>query len=159
MSIKQAVLSDIDTIKYISERTISEIYPQYYPRGAVEFFLEHHGEDHILNDVKEKRVFLCLNVSQKAVGTITIKNNEICRLFVLPSCQGKGYGTEMLQFAEHRILARYPTIILDASLPAKKIYLKRGYRDVSFHIIPTGNHDFLCYDVMEKEGETKESFR
>lgn len=104
MSIRQAVLSDIDTIKYISERTISEIYPHYYPEGAVKFFLEHHSEEHILNDVKANRVFLCLNVSQKVIGTITIKANEICRLFVLPSCQGKGYGTEMLQFAEHRIL-------------------------------------------------------
>ena len=154
MSIRQAVLSDIDTIKYISERTISEIYPHYYPEGAVKFFLEHHSEEHILNDVKANRVFLCLNVSQKVIGTITIKANEICRLFVLPSCQGKGYGTEMLQFAEYRILTKYPTIILDASLPAKKIYLKRGYKDVSFHIIPTGNQDFLCYDVMEKKTES-----
>lgn len=154
MSIRQAVLSDIDTIKYISERTISEIYPHYYSEGAVKFFLEHHSEEHILNDVKANRVFLCLNVSQKVIGTITIKANEICRLFVLPSCRGKGYGTEMLQFAEHRILTKYPTIILDASLPAKKIYLKRGYKDVSFHIIPTGNQDFLCYDVMEKKMES-----
>ena len=154
MSIRQAVLSDIDTIKYISERTISEIYPHYYPEGAVKFFLEHHSEEHILNDVQANRVFLCLNVSQKVIGTITIKANEICRLFVLPSCQGKGYGTEMLQFAEHRILTKDPTIILDASLPAKKIYLKRGYTDTSFHIIPTGNQDFLCYDVMEKKAES-----
>lgn len=151
MNIRQAVLSDVDTIRYISERTISEIYPHYYSEGAVKFFLEHHSEAHIINDIKNNRVFLCLNAAQKDIGTITIKNNEICRLFVLPSCQGKGYGTELLQFAEKKIAAQYSTIILDASLPAKKIYLKRGYKDVSFHIIPTGNRDFLCYDVMEKE--------
>ena len=158
MKIRQAVLVDIDTIRYISERTISEIYPHYYPEGAVKFFLEHHSEAHIINDIKNNRVFLCLNDAQQAIGTVTIKGNEICRLFVLPSCQGKGYGTEMLRFAEQEISARYSTIILDASLPAKKISLRRGYKDVSFHIIPTGNHDFLCYDVMEKQGEKTESF-
>ena len=45
MSIRQAVLSDLDRVKYISEVTISEIYPHYYPKGAVDFFLAHHSEN------------------------------------------------------------------------------------------------------------------
>ena len=61
-----------------------------------------------------------------------------------------GFGTEMLDFAEKMISERYPKIVLDASLPAKKIYLQRGYKDAEFHIISTENHDFLCYDVCVK---------
>lgn len=38
MSMKQASLSDLSIIKRISEITISEIYPHYYPKGAVDFF-------------------------------------------------------------------------------------------------------------------------
>lgn len=38
MSIKKASISDLNTVKKISETTISEIYPHYYPKGAVEFF-------------------------------------------------------------------------------------------------------------------------
>lgn len=151
MSIKQAVLSDLRIIRNISEITISEIYPHYYPKGAVEFFLEHHNEDNILKDIKMNRSFICLDVSQDAIGTVTIKDNEICRLFVIPSCQGRGYGKEILDFAEKTISDKYSKVILAASLPAKKTYLKRGYKDTEFNIISTKNNDFLCYDIMEKQ--------
>jgi len=151
MSIRQAVLTDLNTVKNISELTISEIYPHYYPKGAVDFFLEHHSEKNILDDIKKNRVFLCLDTSQNAIGTVTVKGNEICRLFVLPDYQGKGFGTEMLDFAERIISEQYSRVVLDASLPAKQIYLKRGYRDVTFNIITAGSSDFLCYDVMEKK--------
>lgn len=151
MSIKQAVLSDLSLVKEISKATIFEIYPHYYPKGAVEFFLAHHCESNICNDIKLQQVYLCFDTMQNAVGTVTIKANEICRLFVLPLYQGKGFGKEMLDFAEKTISNKYSKIVLDASLPAKKIYLKRGYKDIEYNIIPTDYGDFLCYDVMEKQ--------
>lgn len=150
MSIRQAVLTDLSIIKNISEITISEIYPHYYPKGAVDFFLEHYSEENILDDIKKKRVFLCLDTLQNTIGTITVKDNEICRLFVLPIYQGKGFGTEMLDFAERIISEQYHKVVLDVSLPAKKIYLKRGYKEIKFNIITTRDNDYLCYDVMEK---------
>ena len=116
----------------------------------MDFFLAHHSEKNIRQDIKKDLVFLYFDISEKPVGTVTIRNNEICRLFVLPSYQGKGYGTELLNFAERRIFKEYSKVILDASLPGKSLYLKRGYRDTEFHTILTGNNDFLCYDVMEK---------
>ena len=119
MDIRKAILSDLSIIKRISEVTISEIYPHYYPKGAVDFFLEHHSKGNILDDIKKGIVYLCFDASKNAVGTVTIKNNEICRLFVLPSYQNKGFGTEMLEF----------------------------------NIIATGDNDFLCYDVMEKQAQ------
>lgn len=38
MSIRQAVLSDLHTVRHISVTTIAEVYPHYYPKGAVDFF-------------------------------------------------------------------------------------------------------------------------
>ena len=98
----------------------AHIWRNYYPKGAVDFFLAHHSEDNIMKDIERNRVFLCLDGSRNAVGTVTIKKNEISRLFVLPSYQGMGYGTEMLDFAEQAIFTQYSKIVLDASLPAKK---------------------------------------
>lgn len=149
MGINQATLSDLNIVKNILEVTISEIYPHYYPSGAVEFFLEHHSENAILKDIELNCVFICYDAHHNAVGTITIKLNEICRLFVLPSYQGMGYGTKLLDFAEKTILGQHPKIVLDASLPAKGLYLKRGYEITESHTITTNNNDFLCYDVME----------
>lgn len=74
MSIRQAALSDAGIVKNISEITISEIYPHYYPKGAIDFFLKHHSVDRISNDIKREWVFLCLDSSQKVVGTVTVKD-------------------------------------------------------------------------------------
>ena len=82
-----------------------------------------------------------------------LTENEIDRLFVLPEFQGKGYGRALLDFAEERIAASYDVIILHASLPAKSIYLKRGFREVDYLKIDTGYGDFLCADVMEKKAK------
>lgn len=149
MNITQAFLSDMATVRIITSQTISSVYPKYYPKGAVEFFLSHHNEHNIISDIKKGIVYILHN-DNKAVGTVTIRENEICRLFVLPEYQGKGFGGRLLDFAEKKVAENYNKIIIDASLPAKPIYLKRGYIFTEYHTIKTENGDFLCYDVMEK---------
>ena len=151
MIIKQAYKDDLQVVKYITVETINQIYPHYYPKGAVEFFLEHHNDKNILNDIEVGKVFLYVNDDGQPVGTVSIKENDICRLFVLPKYQGKGYGGKLLDFAENKIAENYEEILLDASLPAKRIYLKRGYREQESHIIAANHGDFLCYDIMAKK--------
>ncbi len=151
MSIILANKGDLNVIKYISHTTIKEVYPHYYPSGAVTFFLNHHSDTNIKNDILNRCCFLCKNVEQSIVGTVTIRNNEILRLFVLPQYQGNGYGKELLNFAEEIIAKSYDEILIDASLSAKSIYLKRGYMEVEYHTIKTENNDYLCYDIMKKQ--------
>ena len=150
MSIRQAQPSDFAVVKEITHTTIQTIYPHYYPAGAVAFFLHHHNDENIADDIANGIVFLCLNKDNQIVGTVTIKENEIARLFVLPEYQGNGYGKELLYFAEAEVAKHYNEIIIDASLSAKAIYLKRGYQDTEYHTIPTESNDYLCYDVMKK---------
>lgn len=149
MSIRKAAISDLEIVKNIVEKTISEVYPLYYPKGAVEYFLAHHNVNNIAEDIRSARVFICFDTGC-AVGTVTVKINEICRLFVLPEFQGMGFGRELLDFAEKRIFTEYGRITLDASLPAKSVYLKKGYTETGYHTLKTDSGEFLCYDVMEK---------
>ena len=151
MSIVLANASDLGDVRSITRTTIGEIYPHYYPPGAVEFFLEHHNDKNIAADISDGIVFLCRDAENNTVGTVTIRKNEICRLFVLPKYQGKGYGKELLEFAESEIAKHYSEIVIDASLSAKSIYLRRGYKETGYHTIKTDNGDHLCYDVMKKE--------
>ncbi len=134
-------------VKIISQTTIDSVYPKYYPAGAVQYFKNHHNDENIMSDIKEGLVY-CLFENEKAVGTITIKENHINRLFVLPDFQGKCFGKELLNFAEKNIFQNYNQIEVDASFPAKSIYLKRGYKEVDFIKVETENGDYLCYDVM-----------
>lgn len=149
MDIKQAANTDLSIIINIIHETIKEIYPRYYPKGAVDFFLAHHSAENIECDILSGNIFL-LTVEGTPMGTVTIKDDEICRLFVLPDQQGKGYGKALLEYSEKAIFQISVRIRLDASLPAKKIYLQRGYREIESHAILTENGDYLCYDVMEK---------
>lgn len=151
MSIIQADSDQLEVIKVITITTIKEIYPRYYPKGAVDFFLFHHNDESISKDIHSGYVFLSFNKERHAVGTITVRENEICRLFVLPQYQKQGFGKELLDFGENRISGHYKTSILDASLPAKAIYLKRGYVETETHSIKTQSGDYLCYDVMQKK--------
>ena len=152
MIIRQAEQSDLKTVRYITQVTIWSVYPKYYPAGAVQFFSGHHSDEKIAADIDKGIVYLLID-DNKAAGTVTLHGNNICRLFVLPEHQKKGYGKALLTFAEKKIDEEYDDAILDASLPAKAIYSKYGYHEKEYHTIETDNGDYLCYDVMRKELE------
>ena len=143
----QAAAADFEAVRRIVQTTIREVYPLYYPPGAVDFFCAHHDDDRIRTDIGAGRVYLLLSGGE-ALGTVTVCGEEISRLFVLPPHQGKGYGRALLDFAEQTVLADRDAVQVDASLPAKGLYLRRGYRETEYHTLRTENGDFLCYDVM-----------
>ena len=151
MEIRKADISELQLVKEIAHKTIKAVYPHYYPVGAVDFFLAHHSDEHIIKDIEEGSVFLLIDDDGSEAGTVTVNGCEINRLFVLPEFQGKGFGSQLIAFAEGLVAESYSEAELSASFPAKEIYLKKGYKAVSFHKILTENGDYLCYDYMKKE--------
>jgi len=150
MNIRAADGKDFETVKEITLTTIKEIYPKYYPEGAVKIFINHHSDENIMRDLNKGTVYLLITDDGDAAGTVTLTCNEIDRLFVLPSYQGKGYGRALLDFAENEIAKTYDKIIIHASMSAKKIYLKRGFKEIEYNTLDTGYGDYLCFDMMEK---------
>ncbi|MBQ3939981.1 MAG: GNAT family N-acetyltransferase [Oscillospiraceae bacterium] len=150
MQIRKAVMQDADTVLYLTQTTIRAVYPHYYPAGAVEFFSRHHSPAAIAADIAAGIVWLLTADDGRPAGTVTVRNNEILRLFVLPDDQGNGYGGALLRYAEQVVAASYETAVLDVSLAAKAIYRTHGYTEKDYAVIRTENGDFLCYDIMEK---------
>ncbi len=150
MKITAAKEADFDTVRSITQQTIKAVYPHYYPKGAVDFFLAHHSDENIMRDIRNGDVFLLYTDNNEAAGTVTTEKNEINRLFVLPKYQGHGFGGALLLFAEERIAENYDIAELSVSLPAKAIYLKKGYVFKEYCAIKTENGDYLCFDNMEK---------
>lgn len=144
------MIRDFDDVKKITQTTIMQIYPIYYPAGAVDFFSKHHSDEHIREDISKGKVYL-LNDGDSSVGTVTISENNINRLFVLPEYQRRGYGKALLDFAEEKIMGSFDHVKIDASFPAKRMYKKRGYIETEYNMIETDNGDYLCYDVMKLE--------
>lgn len=139
-----------EQVATIVKETIQKVYPHYYPSGAVQFFLDLHSAARIEEVMYSEEIYFAM-VQGNVVGTGSLRKNEICRLFILPEYQGKGYGSKLMDLLETRILGNYPKVHVDASFPAESMYLKRGYQIISYEKIETENGDCLCYHTMEKE--------
>lgn len=147
--IRIAEISDLESVLQITHDTISEIYSHYYAEGVVKFFLEHHSREHVISDIENEIVWL-LEEDGRMIGTVTIKENAVNRLFVLPQYQFHGYGSQLMDFAENKIAEKFSHVHIDSSLAAKEMYLKRGYKEKKTCRILTDNGDILIYDEMEK---------
>lgn len=148
--IRIAEMSNSESVLQITKDTISEIYSHYYAEGVVQFFLEHHCRENVLSDIKNGIVWL-LEEDGCIVGAVTIKENAVNRLFVLPEYQSCGYGSQLMDFAEAKISEKYNYVHIDSSLAAKEMYLKRGYKEKKTCRILADNGDVLVYDEMEKK--------
>ena len=87
MQIRKATTQDLECVRELTRETICQIYPKYYPAGAVQFFLNHHCDGKISADIRQGCVYLAEDPADGIVGTVTVKADEISRLFVLPEQQ------------------------------------------------------------------------
>lgn len=147
--IKHAEISHLESVLQITHDTISEIYSHYYAEGVVEFFLGYHSREHVLSDIEDGLVWM-LEEEGNMVGTVTIREDAVNRLFVLPGHQSRGYGSQLMDFAEDKIAQQFTHVHIDSSLAAKEMYLKRGYKEKTTCRIQADNGDILIYDEMEK---------
>ncbi len=147
--ILKAAEKDLDMVVNIMHTTISGIYSRYYAMGVVDFFLKHHNRQNILADIENGIVWM-LEADNCLVGTVTVKENAVNRLFVLPEYQSRGFGSQLMDFAEKKIAESFDRIYIDSSLAAKEMYLKRGYKEKQTCKIIANNGDILVYDEMEK---------
>ena len=153
MEIIKATSSHLDYIYSITQRVIRESYVHYCPASVVDFIAGFHHKERIWKDLEEGEILLFRANNGSFAATGTAKGTEISRLFVLPEYQGRGIGTALMEALEKIVLGEHDIIQLDASLPAKTMYLKRGYTETSYEVQPIGNGDFVCYSVMEKHAK------
>lgn len=149
MELIKATSEEFDTVKRIVKNTIEVTYPNYYPKGAVDFFLAYHSDEAMKQAILNGTVYL-IKEDNRFVGTGSLEGNEIKRLFVLPEYQGKGYGTFLMDELERIIFNSDSEIIADASLSAYEMYIHRDYAPQEYHRIQTENGHYLCYHGMKK---------
>lgn len=101
----------IEAVQSITHTTIQKNYPYYYLKDVVDFFLESHDIYSLTNSIWQRKVYL-LEDDGVFVGTGSINGYEICRLFVLPEHQGKGYGSMLMDFLEKKVFLNFPVITL-----------------------------------------------
>lgn len=132
------------------QETIKEVYPKYYLKEIVDMFCEFHSEENILKDIEAGNTYILWDAG-KIVGTGTMKENHITRVYVLPGFQKRGYGTFIMGQLEEKIRERYEFAEIDASLPACRLYAKFGYETVDHGILECENGVIQVYEIMKKK--------
>lgn len=145
-----ASVSDAKQITTLVQRTIQTIYPKYYPKEVVDFFLNLHSYETIRKDIESGCVGVLIK-DDKIIGTGQHQGNHITRVYVDPDYQGQGCGSYIMDCLEKAISQQCNKAVLDSSLPACHLYEKRGYQTIRDERWPMENGVILVYEVMEKE--------
>ena len=137
-------------IAALVQHTVREIYPRYYLPEIVDAFCSLHGEDNVLQDIRQGTVY-GLWMGNRLIGTGTGRQDHITRVYVLPALQGRGYGSLIMEKLEREAARQYAAVRLEASLPACLLYEHRGYRTICHGQWPVENGVILVYEIMEKQ--------
>ena len=97
-------------------------------------------KDYIEAEMAKGAKFYLL-VDEKPVGIVSILGSLISNLYVLPSEQNKGYGTQLLAFAVNLCSGTPSLWILSTNDGAKRLYERSGFQ-------PTGNVIQHSSDVL-----------
>ena len=89
-----------------------------------------------------KRIYMLIN--EYPVGIVSVQGDLIENLYVLPSEQRKGYGTQLLEFAIHKCQGTPRLWILNINEGAYRLYTKNGFKE-------TGNRKRLNDKLWEIE--------
>ena len=96
------------------------------------FVAEHTPErqrEYLKGKMEEgSRVFMLVS-EEGPSGIVTVTGSLIADLYVLPDRQGRGYGTELLRFAEAQCDGDPTLWILRNNERAGRLYRKEGFRE------------------------------
>ena len=152
---RRAAMADLGAVYAITQSTIGAVYPLYYPRPVVDWFLGWHDPDRIMADLSAGKVRL-LTLGGTPIGTATCDGCHLTRIFVEPAYQRKGYGSFLLDSLEAEVGQQgHYGAVLDSSLPSGRFYQQRGYRTVAHESLEIRNPNqevaaVLTWEVMEK---------
>jgi GNAT superfamily N-acetyltransferase len=149
-TIREFQEADLPALKALVHKTIGACYPGHYCVEAVRFFLDYHSEEAILQDAGKGRTAV-LDKAGRILGTGTLVDDEIKRVFVDPAFQKQGFGRRIMRQLEETAARQGIAVVkLDASLPAKAFYDRCGYLTVEPASLLVENGQRLDFFKMQK---------
>jgi ribosomal protein S18 acetylase RimI-like enzyme len=143
--------TDIETVWALVQRTIGISYRPDYSPEAIRFFQEYHPREKILDDAANGRIIVA-EQNQTIVGTGTLREAHIRRVFIEPSHQGQGIGSLIADELESRAIAKgWTTIDLSSALGSLRFWESRGFSVSEEHFRPVDNNLIIHYYTMTKD--------
>jgi GNAT superfamily N-acetyltransferase len=135
----------------VIKKTIREIYSSLYPIEIINYFLSYNAPENILIDSIEGYTALFFKDNQ-LIGSGSLVETNIRRLFVLPEYQLKGIGTAILKHIEQKALEKNCKYLeLYAMMLSVNFYRKMGYSELGICNYIVDNSNSVDYMKMEKK--------
>jgi ribosomal protein S18 acetylase RimI-like enzyme len=124
-------------------------YSKIYSKEAIKYFKDYHINKNILKAAKEGYTVV-LEKSNRIIGTVTLIDHYITRVFVNPKFQGQGFGKLLMKKLQTKARSAGVRIVkLDSSLPAKRFYDSLGYKTIKKTFMKVENGKKLNYYKMK----------
>ena len=101
-----------------------------------------------LNAFKASQVFVY--EEESISGYLAIDHSEIGSLFVHADHRGKGIGGALLNFALNKIQDNASLHVVSSNTPAKKLYIKQGFKKVEEFVAQYNGLDVLVDKMIHK---------
>ncbi|MCK4486491.1 MAG: GNAT family N-acetyltransferase [Desulfobacterales bacterium] len=157
VSIRKFTEADLDAVRDLVYGTIDACYVDVYPEEALHFFKDFHAPEKILRDAN-KGFTLVLEQRDRIIGTGTIIDDHVYRVFVTPGLHKRGYGKLIMSKLEEKACSDgFNAVMLDSSLVSKRFYDDLEYETVREAFIEVSNGKRLDYYEMKKSLRCSES--
>jgi GNAT superfamily N-acetyltransferase len=149
IQIREFNKEDLDTVVELIHHVVSISYRDVYPAGALNLYKEFHSRDNILNDAENGYCVIAEDTG-RIVGTGTLLDDGIRRVYIDPSYQKSGIGKQIYNRLENRALQKGLTHLgLGASVIAREFWESVGFVFEEEVDIPAGDEQLKFY-MMKK---------
>ena len=157
INIIQAKPSDAFTIHTLAHAIWYPTYQNVLAKDQIDFMLaKMYSEESIQSAMTDNSLFYIMQEESNPIGFIAVKEIQevlrIDKLYLLPNTQGKGLGSQLLEFAGQLALDKGIDILelnVNRYNKAYHFYLKQGFEVVETVDIPYYQY-FLNDYVMQK---------
>lgn len=121
-----------------------------YPKKLIKVWIKGDTPEWIEKISNKTKCFVLIE-KKKVIGYISLKKNEINKLFIHPSYQGKGYGKKLMDKAISIVRRRgVKTIKLYSNLGAKGFYSKCGFNMIKKVRRSSNGVNYYCFLMKKK---------
>ncbi|MFD2245875.1 GNAT family N-acetyltransferase [Pontibacter ruber] len=137
-NIREAGFADVPTIKALAEAIWEPTYSSILSKDQIDYmFSVIYTEEALRQQMAEGQTFLLLYLQEEPIGfaAFSVKDPEekvykLNKIYLLPSCQGKGLGKILLDAVEQEVAnrgARLLDLNVNRHNKAKQFYERCGY--------------------------------
>lgn len=143
--------SEIRSVFELVRNTLQVSYHDVYPVEAINYFEEYHSFENISKDAAQGYTVVAV-INNDIVGTCTLLDSNIRRVFIRQEHQNKGIGKLVARKLEIRaILNKRARVNLSASPVSREFWESLGFKVQKHEYGVVKNGKILEYYEMEKE--------